>query len=50
VVTHSDITAQVGFWASRSSSGLEFYKCPLARACLGRADDGGDNATAWARC
>jgi hypothetical protein len=50
VVTQSDITAQAGFWASRSSSGLEFYKCPVARACLGRADDGGDNATARARC
>ena len=28
------ITAQPGYWASETSDGLTFYKCPLVGACL----------------
>ena len=34
VVTQDDIVAQPGFWASSQSTGLTYYPCPIAAACL----------------
>jgi hypothetical protein len=33
VVTQADIVAQAGYWASPSSDGSRFYRCPLPDAC-----------------
>jgi hypothetical protein len=34
VVTQADIVARAGYWASPSSDGSRFYRCPVADACL----------------
>jgi hypothetical protein len=34
VVEQKDIIAQAGWWASDSSSGKQFYKCPIPESCL----------------
>ena len=44
-VTQSDIVAQAGWWASDGSSGLVFYKCAIAEACL----SGGNGSRARCR-
>jgi hypothetical protein len=35
VVTQPRIVARVGFWASPSSDGSRFYRCPIQGACVG---------------
>jgi hypothetical protein len=35
VVTQADIVARVGYWASPSSDGSRFYRCPILGACVG---------------
>ncbi len=35
VVTQSDIVARAGYWASPSSDGSRFYRCPISGACVG---------------
>ena len=34
LVQQSDIVAQAGWWASSTSDGLTYYRCPIAEACL----------------
>jgi hypothetical protein len=35
VVTQADIVARAGYWASASSDGSRFYRCPILGACVG---------------
>jgi hypothetical protein len=35
VVTQADIVARAGYWASSSSDGSRFYRCPILSACMG---------------
>jgi hypothetical protein len=35
VVTQADIVARAGYWASPSSDGSRFYRCPILGACVG---------------
>jgi hypothetical protein len=35
VVTQANIVARVGYWASPSSDGSRFYRCPILGACVG---------------
>jgi hypothetical protein len=35
VVTQRDIVARAGYWASPSSDGSRFYRCPILGACVG---------------
>jgi hypothetical protein len=35
VVTQADIVARAGYWASPSSDGSRFYRCPVSGACVG---------------
>jgi hypothetical protein len=35
VVTQADIVARAGYWASPSSDGSRFYRCPILGSCVG---------------